>query len=114
MAAVLAATISMHGCELRRNDKYVMAYQQQQLSLLQRVLPSAKKVPGGVKGRLCMTLQDGATTPDILTGILQVSFVFSLPRNECLLQSGKSLCTLLNIDCCYVTLQKLCMCRCHI
>ena len=60
-------------CMSCRNDKYVMAYQQQQLSMWQRVLPSAKKVPGGVKGRLCMTLQDGAPTPDILTGILQVS-----------------------------------------
>lgn len=35
-------------------------------------MPSAKKVPGGVKGRVSMTLQDGATTSDILTGILQV------------------------------------------
>lgn len=59
-----------------RDEKYVMAHQQQQLSMLQRLLPSAKVVPGGVKGRVSMTLQDGATTSDILTGILQVHFVF--------------------------------------
>lgn len=56
---------------LCRDEKFVMAYQQHKLSPLQRLLPAAKKVPGGVKGRVCMTLQDGATTPDILTGILQ-------------------------------------------
>ena len=55
-----------------RDERYVMAHQQHQLSLLQRLMPSAKKVPGGVKGRVSMTLQDGATTTDILTGILQV------------------------------------------
>ena len=49
-----------------------MAHQQHQLSMLQRLLPSAKRVPGGVTGRVSMTLQDGATTSDILTGILQV------------------------------------------
>ncbi len=57
---------------LCRDEKFVMAYQQHKLSPLQRLLPAAKKVPGGVKGRVCMTLQEGATTPDILTGILQV------------------------------------------
>lgn len=56
-----------------RDEKYVMAHQLHQLSLLQRLMPSAKKVPGGVKGRVSMTLQDGATTSDILTGILQVN-----------------------------------------
>ena len=55
-----------------------MAHQQHQLSMLQRLLPSAKKVPGWVKGRVSMTLQDGASTSDILTGILQA-------RNPCLL-----------------------------
>ena len=55
-----------------RNEKYVMAHQQHQLSMLQRLLPSAKRLPGGVTGRVSMTLQDGATTSDILTGILQV------------------------------------------
>lgn len=60
-----------------------MAYQQHQLSPVQRLLPSAKKVAGGVKGRLCMTLQEGATTNDILTGILQVRFPLlpMLPAN---------------------------------
>ena len=61
-----------------RNDKFVMAHQQHQLSMLQRLLPSAKKVPGGVKGRVSMTLQDGASTSDILTGILQASTVAPL------------------------------------
>ena len=56
-----------------RGEKFVMAHQQHQLSMVQRLLPSAKKVPGGNKGRVSMTLQDGATTSDILTGILQVS-----------------------------------------
>ena len=60
---------------LHRDEKFVMAYQQHQLSPLQRLLPAAKKVPGGVKGRVCMTLQEGASTPDILTGILQVRLV---------------------------------------
>lgn len=55
-----------------RDEKFVMAHQQHQLSTLQRLLPSAKRVPGGVTGRVSMTLQDGATTSDILTGILQV------------------------------------------
>lgn len=57
-----------------KDEKFVMAYQQHKLSPLQRLLPAAKKVPGGVKGRVCMTLQEGATTPDILTGILQAAF----------------------------------------
>ena len=93
MHACKYKTCALHGqfdncCMLCRDDKYVMAYQQQQLSLLQRVLPGAKKMPGGVKGRLCMTLQDGATTPDILTGILQVSLSFALSKAGCLLQNG--------------------------
>lgn len=61
-----------------RDERFVMAHQQHQLSLLQRLLPGAKRVPGGIKGRVSMTLQDGATTSDILTGILQASWV-SMP-----------------------------------
>ena len=60
------------GCCYCRGDKFVMAYQQNELTALQQRLPFGKKLAGGVPGRVAMTLQDGATTTDILTGILQV------------------------------------------
>lgn len=49
-----------------------MAYQQNELTALQQRLPFGKKLAGGFPGRVAMTLQDGATTTDILTGVLQV------------------------------------------
>ncbi|KAL3140715.1 hypothetical protein ABBQ32_005271 [Trebouxia sp. C0010 RCD-2024] len=73
-----------------KDEKYVMAHQQLQLSHLQRLMPSAKKVPGGVKGRVSMTLQDGATTSDILTGILQAAFFRQLIASRCATDEQRS------------------------
>ena len=64
--------VAKTGCCCCRGDKFVMAYQQNELTALQQWLPFGKKLAGGVPGRVAMTLQDGATTTDILTGILQV------------------------------------------
>lgn len=57
-----------------------MAYQQNKLTALQQRLPFGKKLAGGVPGRVAMTLQDGASTIDILTGILQVQQIIWCER----------------------------------